>query len=152
MKVNVLLLNSIIISLISGCTFFPDVEVDDISHIESEIYNPAYTECMDDDMTKTQIFNNKNNFLVRETTDGFFLCGPIDAKLGIYYKDNNADIWKLCCEGTCILGPIFDNYLFPFFWLSVYTYKINKHVRAVAISLQVDRPTANTPYCIVYHE
>ena len=35
MKVNVLLLNSIIISLISGCTFFPDVEVDDISHIES---------------------------------------------------------------------------------------------------------------------
>ena len=59
MKVNVLLLNSIIISLISGCTFFPDVEVDDISHIESEIYNPAYTECMDDDMTKTQIFNNK---------------------------------------------------------------------------------------------
>lgn len=58
MKVNVLLLNSIIISLISGCTFFPDVEVDDISHIESEIYNPAYTECMDDDMTKTQIFNN----------------------------------------------------------------------------------------------
>ena len=51
MKVNVLLLNSIIISLISGCTFFPDVEVDDISHIESEIYNPAYTECMDDDMT-----------------------------------------------------------------------------------------------------
>ena len=98
MKVNVLLLNSIIISLISGCTFFPDVEVDDISHIESEIYNPAYTECMDDDMTKTQIFNNKNNFLVRETTDGFFLCGPIDDKLGIYYKDNNADIWKLCCE------------------------------------------------------
>ena len=85
MKVNVLLLNSIIISLISGCTFFPDVEVDDISHIESEIYNPAYTECMDDDMTKTQIFNNKNNFLVRETTDGFFLCGPIDDKLGIYY-------------------------------------------------------------------
>ena len=112
MKVNVLLLNSIIISLISGCTFFPDVEVDDISHIESEIYNPAYTECMDDDMTKTQIFNNKNNFLVRETTDGFFLCGPIDDKLGIYYKDNNADIWKLCCEGTCILGPIFDNYLY----------------------------------------
>ena len=105
MKVNVLLLNSIIISLISGCTFFPDVEVDDISHIESEI-------CMDDDMTKTQIFNNKNNFLVRETTDGFFLCGPIDDKLGIYYKDNNADIWKLCCEGTCILGPIFDNYLY----------------------------------------
>lgn len=112
MKVNVLLLNSIIISLISGCTFFPDVEVDDISHIESEIYNPAYTECMDDDMTKTQIFNNKNDFLVRETTDGFFLCGPIDDKLGIYYKDNNADIWKLCCEGTCILGPIFDNYLY----------------------------------------
>ena len=30
MKVNVLLLNSIIISLISGCSFFPDVEVDDI--------------------------------------------------------------------------------------------------------------------------
>ena len=67
---------------------------------------------MDDDMTKTQIFNNKNNFLVRETSDGFFLCGPIDDKLGIYYKDNNADIWKLCCEGTCILGPIFDNYLY----------------------------------------
>ena len=64
MKVNVLLLNSIIISLISGCTFFPDVEVDDISHIESEIYNPAYTECMDDDMTKTQIFNNKNNDMI----------------------------------------------------------------------------------------
>ena len=33
MKVNVLLLNSIIISLISGCTFFPDVEVDDLSLI-----------------------------------------------------------------------------------------------------------------------
>lgn len=85
MKVNVLLLNSIIISLISGCTFFPDVEVDDISHIESEIYNPAYTECMDDDMTKTQIFNNKNNFLVRETTDGFFLCGPIDIQQKLWY-------------------------------------------------------------------
>lgn len=59
MKVNVLLLNSIIISLISGCTFFPDVEVDDISHIESEIYNPAYTECMDDDMTKLKFLTIK---------------------------------------------------------------------------------------------
>lgn len=59
MKVNVLLLNSIIISLISGCTFFPDVEVDDISHIESEIYNPAYTECMDDDMTKFKFLTIK---------------------------------------------------------------------------------------------